>query len=234
VKIYVGTSGFGYKEWKGTFYPKKIAAGDMLRSYSEHLNAVEINNTFYHMPTEKLLSSWADQVPDDFLFSLKVPQIITHIKRLKDVDAQTDYLFKTVSVLAERLGPILFQFPNSFRPDPSTVEAFLSLIPRTKPCAFEFRSAIRSDPKILDLLRQKGCSPALADSDEDPVTDLISTAEWGYLRLRRSDYDDKSLLEWRERIVAQDWERAFVFFKHEDGAKGPEMAVHFRELFRTG
>src|SRR5512136_2120069 len=128
MKIYVGTSGYGYKEWKGIFYPEKISPKEMLRFYSERFGTVEINNTFYHMPTENVLTSWAEQVPDDFVFAFKAPQVITHIKRLRNVGEETGYLFRTLSVLDRKLGPVLFQFPKSFRADPTTLKDFLALI----------------------------------------------------------------------------------------------------------
>ncbi len=230
MKIFVGTSGYGYKEWKGIFYPEKISPKEMLRFYSERLGAVEINNTFYHMPTGGVLASWAEQVPDDFVFALKAPQVITHLKRLRNVDAETEYLFRTLSVLEKKLGPVLFQFPRSFHADRSALEDFLALIPSTMSCAFEFRSTSWLDVEILDLLRESGCSLCIADADENPTNEMINTAPWGYLRLRRSDYTDADLSQWMERILSQKWERAFVFFKHEEEAKGPEMALRFREL----
>ena len=135
MKIYVGTSGYGYKEWKGKFYPEKISPKEMLRFYSERLSAVEINNTFYHMPTEGVLSSWADQVRSDFVFAIKAPQVITHLKRLRNVGAETAYLFSTLSVLGRKLGPVLFQLPGSFHVDRPALEAFLDLIPNNMSCA---------------------------------------------------------------------------------------------------
>jgi uncharacterized protein YecE (DUF72 family) len=229
MKIYVGTSGYGYKEWKGIFYPEKISPKEMLRFYAKRLGTVEINNTFYHMPTEGVLSSWAEQVPDDFVFALKAPQVITHLKRLKNVGEETGYLFRTLSVLDRKLGPVLFQFPKSFHMDLPVLKDFLDLIP-DMPCAFEFRSPSWLDSEILDLLRERGCSLCIADADENPVNEIISTAPWGYLRLRRSDYTDADLSQWMERIFSQKWEKAFVFFKHEEGATGPKMAMRFREL----
>src|SRR5512147_2536829 len=107
MKIYVGTSGYGYKEWKGIFYPEKISPKEMLRFYSERLETVEINNTFYHMPTKSMLASWAEQVHDDFVFALKAPQVITHLKRLRNVGSETEYLFRTLSILERKLGPVL-------------------------------------------------------------------------------------------------------------------------------
>ncbi len=233
MNIYVGTSGYGYKEWKGIFYPEKISPKEMLRFYSERLGAVEINNTFYHMPTEVVLTSWAEQVPDDFVFALKAPQIITHLKRLRNVDEETDYLFRTLSVLDRKLGPVLFQFPGSFHADYPALKAFLDLIPDMS-CAFEFRSPSWLDVKIPDLLRERGCSLCVADTDENPANEIINMAPWGYMRLRRSDYTDADLSQWMERILSQKWDRAFVFFKHEEEAKGPEMAMRFRGLINAG
>ena len=230
MKIFVGTSGYSYKEWKGKFYPEKISPKEMLRFYAARLNAVEINNTFYHMPTAPVLASWAEQVPEDFVFALKAPQVITHLKRLRDVGGETEYLFRTLSILDRKLGPVLFQFPPSFRAHRPQLQAFLALIPENVSGAFEFRHPSWFEAEILDLLGGKGLSLCLADTDEEPAQEIISTAPWGYLRLRRTDYTDADLSLWRDRILAQPWEQAFVFYKHEGEAKGPEMALRFREL----
>ncbi len=230
MNIYVGTSGYSYKEWKGKFYPEKISPKEMLRFYSGRLNTVEINNTFYHMPRESVLTSWAEQVPGDFVFALKAPQVITHLKRLRDVSDETEYLFRTLSVLDRKLGPVLFQFPKSFRKDRSALEDFLALIPGDRAFAFEFRSPSWLDDQILDLLRKNGASLCIADTDENPAHEIIRMAPWGYLRLRRSDYTDADLSQWMEKILSQKWEKAFVFFKHEDEAGGAEMAMRFQEL----
>ncbi len=230
MKIHIGTSGFGYKEWKGKFYPAKISPKEMLGFYSGRFGTVEINNTFYHMPRESVLLSWAEQVPGNFVFAFKAPQVITHLKRLKNVDEEAERLFQALAVLEEKLGPILFQFPKSFHADLPALAYFLGLIPGKVSCAFEFRGPIRPDDEILDLLRKRGCSLCVADTDENPAKEIIPGATWGYLRLRRSDYTDADLAQWLKLIQGQKWKRAFVFFKHEDEAKGPEMAMRFREL----
>ncbi|MEW6519988.1 MAG: DUF72 domain-containing protein [Thermodesulfobacteriota bacterium] len=230
MEIRVGTSGYGYKEWKGLFYPEKIAAGEMLGFYAQRLGVVEINYTFYHMPTAKVLASWAAQVPDDFAFALKAPQLITHRKRLREVDEETDYFFRTLAVLDKKMGPALFQFPAGFRANRSLLADFLALLPENCRCAFEFRSSSWLTPEILELLREKNCSLCIADTDEKPAEAIISTATWGYLRLRRSAYGEADLARWREWILAQPWQQAFVFFKHEEEARGPAMAMHFRKL----
>lgn len=231
VKIHVGTSGYAYKEWKGVFYPEKIKPGEMLRFYSARLKTVEINNTFYHMPTGGVLTSWAEQVPADFIFAIKAPQAITHLKRLRNVEEETGYLFSTLTVLGRKLGPVLFQFPKHFRADKAALEDFLRMVPARVSCAFEFRSPSWANTEIWDLLRKGRYSLCISDTDEAPAHEIISTASWGYLRLRRSDYTDADLSEWIERIRSQKkWESAFVFFKHEEEAKGAEMALRFREL----
>lgn len=229
MKIYVGTSGFGYKEWKGKFYPERISPKEMLRFYSERFGAVEINNTFYHMPTESVLESWAEQVPDDFIFAFKAPQVITHLKRLRNVGSEADYFFRTLSILDKKLGPVLFQFPKSFRVDMPALEDFLAMLGNIS-CAFEFRSPSWLNAQTLDLLREGEHSLCTADTDENPADGIISTAPWGYLRLRRSDYADADLSKWVERIASQKWKKAFVFFEHEDKARGPELAMRFHEL----
>ena len=124
MELHVGTSGYGYKEWKGIFYPEKISPKEMLRFYGERFNAVEINYTFYHMPTERILAPWAEQVPDDFVFALKAPRVITHLKRLKDVGEEADYFFRTLSVLGKKLGAVLFQFPSVLSREPPAVGGF--------------------------------------------------------------------------------------------------------------
>jgi len=230
MKVHVGTSGYAHKEWVGPFYPEKTPSGEMLRFYSGRLNAVEINNTFYHMPTERVLTSWAEQVPDEFVFALKAPQVITHIKRLRNVADETEYLLRTVSTLEGRLGSVLFQFPKSFGADMPVLEAFLELLPHGSLCAFDFRSPTWLDAGVADLLRARGFSLCIEDTDESPQDAIISTTSWGYLRLRRSEYSEADLSQWAERVRSQEWERAFVFFKHEGEAKGPTLAMRFHEI----
>jgi uncharacterized protein YecE (DUF72 family) len=234
MQIFVGTSGYSYKEWKGKFYPAKISPQEMLRFYGERLTTVEINNTFYHFPKESVLVSWANQVPDAFVFALKAPQVITHLHRLRNVSEQTDYFFRTLSVLDRKLGPVLFQFPPSFPADLAVLADFLALLPGNFPCAFEFRHPSWLEVEVLDLLGKNGCSLCIADMDENPAQEIIRTAAWGYLRLRRADYTEADLSQWLDKILSQKWEKAFVFFKHEEEAKGPEMALRFRELSDSG
>ncbi|MDD5674584.1 MAG: DUF72 domain-containing protein [Chitinivibrionales bacterium] len=232
MKVYTGTSGYGYKEWKGNFYPAKLSAGKMLGYYAARLKTVEINNTFYRMPTPNVVASWLEQVPKGFLFAVKSPQIITHIKRLKNVREETAFFLKTVSGLEKRLGCVLFQFPASFRADHALLEDFLALIPAKTPCAFDFRSETWMNPQIFALLTKRNFCLCLEDTEEKPIKEIPVTAHYGYLRMRRMDYTDAALLEWTKKVLAQKWKKAFVFFKHEDdaAARGPQLATQFDKL----
>lgn len=230
MKLHVGTSGFSYKEWKGSFYPSDIADKKMLAYYAQQLTAVEINSTFYRLPNVRVLQSWADQVGDGFRFILKASQKITHFKRLRDVGDETEYLLRTAQSLGSRLGGVLFQLPGNLRRDLGLLEAFLQLLPAGIRCCFEFRHASWADPSVFDLLSQNDCALCAADTDDEPLTAITSTATWGYLRLRRENYSPDELATWLQRIQAQPWKEANVFFKHEDAATGPLMAHRFLQL----
>jgi uncharacterized protein YecE (DUF72 family) len=218
MQIRVGTSGFSYKEWKGSFYPGDLKNADMLSYYAGRFSSVEINNTFYRMPKASVLEGWAEQVPPDFLFVLKASQQITHRKRLKEAGEPLAYLLETAATLGDRLGPLLFQLPPNLKKDVDRLRDFLALLPEGRPFAFEFRHETWSDAEVHDALREGNCALVCADTEasgEDGAP-IVPTADWGYLRLRRCDYTADELRPWADRIRAQPWERAFVFFKHED------------------
>ncbi|MBC7819944.1 MAG: DUF72 domain-containing protein [Planctomycetaceae bacterium] len=230
MRFHVGTSGYSYKEWKGSFYPAKFPQMDMLTYYAERFATVEINNTHYRMPTASGLESWAAQVPKKFRFVLKAPQTITHFKRLKGVEEEMDYLLKTAAVLKDRLGPLLFQLPPNFKKDVPRLESFLKLLSKRTPAAFEFRHESWFDEEVFACLRAKSCALCLADTDDLPNPALVSTAHWGYIRLRREKYADQLLKDWIKRLKSQAWDEAYVFFKHEDAGTGPKFAARFLEL----
>ncbi|MGH7589664.1 MAG: DUF72 domain-containing protein [Gemmatimonadota bacterium] len=230
MNLWVGTSGFAYKEWKGAFYPEELSDKEMLPHYASRLPAVEINNTFYRMPTEKLLLGWAAQVPERFRFSIKASRRITHQKKLADAAEETEYLLRTVSVLADRMGPVLFQLPPYLRKDDALLTSFLDLLPSTVPATFEFRHASWLDDATLDQLAARGVALCVAETEEGLDAPRLGTAGWGYLRLRRTDYTEEDLVAWAERVASQGWSDAYVFFKHEDEAEGPRFAERFLEL----
>jgi uncharacterized protein YecE (DUF72 family) len=230
MNFFVGTSGYSYPEWKGSFYPAKFPAKQMLEFYSRHFRTVEINNTFYRAPTAQLLTSWANQVGTDFRFVLKAPQEITHTKRLAGVGEMVSSLVEVADTLGERLGPLLFQLPPFFKKDVPLLRAFLALLPSRSRVAFEFRHASWFADDVFAILRDHNAAMCIADADDDLEVPFVSTADWGYLRLRRPDYDDPALVSWAERMRSHNWSECFVFFKHEDAGKGPRMATRLLEL----
>ncbi len=232
MELYVGTSGYSYDEWKGSFYPEDLSAKKMLSYYGERLNAVEINNTFYRLPKDSVLEGWADQVPEGFRFSIKASRRITHFARLSpEAREPTEYMMSTVASLGARLGAVLFQLPPNLQKDLDRLGAFLDMLPAGAPAAFEFRHDTWKDEGVHDLLRARGMALVCADSEESETDEpIVATAALGYLRLRRPDYIDADLARWAEKVTGAGWERAFVFFKHEDEGAGPRLAGRFREL----
>ncbi len=219
MNMYVGTSGFAYKEWKGHFYPEDLPAKKFLTYYASKFPTVEINNTFYRMPSSKLVETWASEVPDDFTFAIKAPQRITHQKRLKECEEPLKWLFDAIELLAEKQGPLLFQLPPNFKKDVPRLQAFLAAIPKRIRAAFEFRHESWLADDTYEALRAADAALCIADTEE-LSTPLVPTAKWGYLRLRREDYVEADIRKWAEAISAQNWDSAFVYFKHEDAAKG--------------
>ena len=228
--LYVGTSGYSYKEWKGSFYPEKLPAKDMLPYYSQRLKAVELNNTFYRMPKRELVESWKSQVPDNFRFSVKASQRITHFKRLKDAEDATSYMLDTVRVLENRLGVVLFQLPPNMKKDLERLDSFLRLLPQELNAAFEFRHPTWFDDEVIALLKRDNRALCVSDTDDLPASHIDKTSDWGYLRLRRVNYSQSSLSEWIQHINEQSWRDTYVFFKHEDEGTGPKLAAEFLKL----
>ena len=230
MQLFAGTSGYSYKEWKGPFYPDKLPADQMLRFYAERLRTVEINNTFYRMPAESVLWQWSEEVPADFAFSLKAPQRISHHKRLREAESDIDEFLRRAAVLGAKLAQILIQLPPQLRKDLPRLEAFLAQLPEHPRVAFEFRHASWQDEEVYQALRSRGAMLCIADTDEGE-TPLVVTADRGYLRLRREQYSDDDLRGWAQRIAAQPWTHAFVYFKHEDAGLGAKFAQRFNELW---
>jgi uncharacterized protein YecE (DUF72 family) len=237
MNILVGTSGWSYKEWKGSFYPPKLPADQMLRFYGSRFPTVEVNNSFYRIPAERVLATWAREVPGEFRFVMKASRRITHIQRLKDEDGSLGYFLRAVNPLGSQLGPTLFQLPPTFKKDLVRLEAFLKRLPRRWPAAIEFRHDSWFDDAVYQLLRSHDIALVAVDEDqaEGRGAPLVATASWGYLRLRRGDYAAGALEMWRERIRSQPWNRAYVFLKHEEGSpRGPGAAGELKRMLEAG
>jgi len=194
----------------------------MLSYYAQRLGTVEINNTFYRLPTIKLLDGWASQVPESFRFVLKVSQKITHFKRLKGVEEETGFLVESARTLGPKLGAFLVQIPPNFARDDDRLAAFLALVPKGMRSALEVRNQSWLDPQVYALLGRYGVALVASQTDEEPDPVLVRTAPWGYLRLRKTSYRTGELTDWSRRIADMGWEDAFVFFKHEQIA--PDLA----------
>lgn len=232
MRVRVGTSGYNFPEWKGPFYPEKLPAVQMLAYYAERLETVEINYTFYRMPNAKTVAGWNNMVPAGFTFVLKAPQRITHIGRLKDVDDPLRYFTETIRPLGAKLGPILVQLPPNFKQDLARLKDFLTLFPADLRCACEFRHASWFDEPVYEALRAANAALCIADT-EDGHTPLISTADFGYFRLRDEGYKKTDLERWAGTVkeVGKGWKESFVFFKHEESGVGPKLAQKFAALF---
>ena len=230
MKVLAGTSGFAFKEWKGPFYPEKLKDADMLGFYAGKFPVVEINNTFYQLPKEKTLLDWAAKVPEQFQFAIKASQRITHFTRLKPESAEVvDYLLRTVGVLGERLGPILFQLPPNMKRDDERLASFLSRLPRGRKYAMEFRHESWFDDVTFDRLRENDVAFVVSEQ-EDFATPVLATASWTYARPHRLDYTPEGFAAWAARLKYLERDTNYVFFKHDhvpEGGAGPLAVQSF-------
>lgn len=233
MKIFTGTSGYSYKEWIGSFYPEGLSARRMLKFYAEHFRSVEINATFYKLPKPTVVEAWGKEVPDDFKFVLKAPQIITHRERLKNSSASVAAFLELQSILDKRIGPVLFQLPKFVKCDVILLRDFLQMLDgRCRP-AFEFRNQTWFTGEVFSTLRKHKAALCIADAENELEAPFVATANWGYLRLRRTKYSRPALKKWADQVHEQHWKEAFVFFKHDEVGRGPKMAQQFLKLAAT-
>jgi uncharacterized protein YecE (DUF72 family) len=230
--IHVGTSGYSYPEWRGTFYPERFPPARMLPYYAERFRTVELNNTFYRMPTAKTVSAWDQETPAGFRFALKVPQRITHFARLRDVAEPLRFLLDTVGGLGPKLGPLLLQLPPNFRKDVGRLDQCLALVPAPVRMAVEFRHASWLDEEVYAALRARSAALCIADTEEATTPDVV-TADFGYLRLRDRAYERDELVRWARIARRPEWRDAFVYFKHEESGTGPALAGELVRLLGT-
>jgi uncharacterized protein YecE (DUF72 family) len=228
--LLAGTSGYSYKEWLGHFYPEHLPAGEMLRYYGERFPTVEINNTFYRMPAETMLRQWVEQVPEQFTFTLKAPRRITHDNRLRESESNVAEFLRRAGALGDKLGVLLFQLPPFLRKDLPRLRDFLEQLPSGKRYAFEFRHTSWQDDEVYEALRSRAIMFCVTDTDEGD-TPFVVTADCGYVRLRRTHYDDTELRDWAARIASKALVRTYVYFMHEDEALGTKFARRLNEVW---
>ncbi|HLW11677.1 MAG TPA: DUF72 domain-containing protein [Casimicrobiaceae bacterium] len=226
-RLLAGASGYSFKEWKGTFYPEKIKADAMLAWYAERLPTVEINNTFYRMPKTAVIETWAAATPENFRFAIKASRRITHLARLKAESAAEPlgYLYRNLTALGAKRGPVLFQLPPNLKKDLPRLVAFLRLLPEDHGAAFEFRDASWFADDVYDALKASGAALCLSEREDNAPPPLVETAPWGYVRLRLETYGDDDLRRWARRLEATSWNRIHVYFMHEPTAPAYAKAL---------
>lgn len=235
MKLLVGTSGFQYAEWKGTFYPETLSASKMLPFYAERFSTTEINYTFHRIPSAKTIDGWSNATPPDFRFGLKAPQKVTHFAKLRNCSDTLRYFHEVTSALGDKLGPVLFQLPPSLKKDKALLTAFLDEVPSGMRAAFEFRHASWFDDEVFAALKERNAALCIAES-ESLTTPVVATAPYGYLRLRREDYQTEDVTRWAEvlRDKTTLWSETFVYFKHEESGIGPKLATQLKRMFEEG
>lgn len=222
LQLWAGASGYAYEEWKGRFYPEKIAPDAMLAWYAERLPAVEINNTFYRMPKAAVLAQWAQATPTTFRFAIKAPRRITHDARLKADEAAeaVGYLYRNLASLGDKRGPVLYQLPPFLKKDLPRLTEFLAVLPPDHRATFEFRHDSWFDDEVYATLGTAGAALCLSEREDGGAPPLVETAPWGYLRLRLETYSEADLADWMTRIAATRWSEAHAYFMHEPTAPG--------------
>jgi uncharacterized protein YecE (DUF72 family) len=233
MNLWIGTSGFQYPEWKGTFYPETLPVSQMLPFYAERFSSTEVNYTFRRIPSAKTIDGWWKATPERFKFSLKAPQKITHFTKLQGSGDTLRYFYQVISDLEAKLGPVLFQLPPAFKKDTAVLASFLDEVPPGMRAAFEFRHASWFDDEVFALLKNKNIALCLSES-ETLSAPIVATADYGYLRLRREDYQASDVERWAEAVQAQKntWSDAFVYFKHEESGVGPKLAAQMLEILK--
>ena len=230
MRIYAGTSGYSFKEWRGSFYPEDLAQDQWLTYYADQLPVVEINNTFYRMPKAHVVEAWRDAVHDEFKFIIKASRRITHIGRLKNIDEPLGYLLQRVELLGDKLGAVLFQLPPNAALNLERLTTFQSKLPDDLPVAFEFRHPSWYTPEVYEALQQHKHALVVSHDEDQPPAAQIPENSLVYLRLRAESYNSRDLQGWLKKLRASNCENAFVFFKHEDAGAGPALAAKFLAL----
>ena len=225
MKLWIGTSGFQYPEWKGTFYPQKMPVSKMLPYYAERFATTEVNYSFRRIPSPKTISNWANATPDYFKFTFKAPQRVTHFAKLHDCTDTMEYFCDVISALDNKLGAVLFQLPPEFEKDVGRLNDFLATLPQHLQVAFEFRNESWFDEEVYGVLHERGAALCIAESEKISTPPIV-TGKFGYLRLRREDYTQDDIERWADFAASHvgDWSDLYIYFKHEESGVGPKFA----------
>jgi uncharacterized protein YecE (DUF72 family) len=233
--VFIGTSGWHYKHWKGTFYPERLAQKSWLSFYAQRFNSVELNATFYRLPPESAPAQWRDNTPAGFCFAAKGSRFLTHMKKLRDAQAGVEKFFERIQGLGDKLGPILFQLPPQWPVDQQRLESFFEVLPRRRRYAFEFRNPTWNTAPVYDLLAKRNAALCIFDlaGVQSPIE---VTAEFTYIRLHgpggkyQGSYDDRTMRTWAKRIQHWGLKAAYVYFDNDQAGYAPKNAARLREI----
>lgn len=237
-RIRVGTSGWHYKDWQPVFYPESLSSDDYLDHYQQYFDTVEINNSFYNLPSGKTLESWAGRVPENFLFAVKASRYLTHMKKLKDPREPLENFMDRMKSLGRTFGPVLFQLPPHWRMNLDRLGSFLELLPDS-PAAFEFRDPSWFDPRVYDLLDERNRAFCIYDLD-GRLSPIETPGGFVYVRLHGPDgpykgsYDTQSLAGWAGRLSvwARQGRNVFCYFDNDQSGYAVQNALELRTMFR--
>ena len=235
MKCYIGTSGWHYEHWKGSFYPQGLPKTAWLEYYTRHFHTVELNNSFYHLPSEKAFNHWRISAPQGFIYSVKVNRLITHLKKLRDcVEPLTNFITRA-QLLGDKLGPLLYQLPPGLKCNAQLLEDFIKILPRGKRHVFEFRDPSWFDEKIFDILSHYDCGLCIFDMP-DFSSPVMVTCDFAYLRFHGSQslyggcYSDDELKSWADKIRALDVSTIYAYFNNDAGGFAIQNALTLKQL----
>jgi uncharacterized protein YecE (DUF72 family) len=233
---FIGTSGWHYDDWRGRFYPEELPKARWLEFYSGHFKTLELNNSFYHLPSEAAFNKWYSSSPPDFVFSVKVSRFITHIKRLKDSEEAIENFMSRARLLKEKLGPLLYQLPPGLHRDDARLDSFLEKLPRDLKHVFEFRHQSWFEEEVLDILRHYHAGFCVFDMPE-LKSPLLATAGFAYVRfhgregLYSSRYSDEEMADWAEKIrgLTEKLDSVYIYFNNDVSGYALENARTMRD-----
>jgi len=236
-KYYIGCSGWHYEHWRGLFYPEKLPKPKWLRFYAEQFSTVELNNSFYRLPSEKAFTNWRESTPDNFVFAVKVSRYITHIKRLKNLGSAVDNFLARACLLENKLGPLLYQLPPNMKRNDELLQNFLASLPQKYQHVVEFRHRSWLNDRVFDILRRYSVGLCVFDMP-DFSCPLVTTSDCGYVRFHGSEtlyssrYSDEDLSRWTQKIIqmGQDAKAVYIYFNNDAEAFAIKNAMTLRSL----
>ena len=241
LRYYIGTSGWHYDHWRDRFYPKELTKAKWLEFYTHHFTTVELNNSFYRLPSESAFANWHDSSPANFAFAVKVSRFITHIKRLKNSEEAVEKFVGRAKILAEKLGPLLYQLPPNMHRNDEVLESFLPTLPQEMKHVFEFRHQSWLEDKVFQILHKHNVGFCVFDMPSVSCP-LVATADFAYVRFHGSTglyyscYSDEELADWAKRLanLALNLKAIYIYFNNDAEAFAVRNAITLRRYLEMG